>query len=79
MIMHLGVYQVFLRHPNSVAVNDAIGILQLIFPALGRIVALCGNVHHDDEETVGVLHPHLVGDFETGGMLFARVLANAML
>lgn len=76
-IMRSGCIKFLLCHPNIVVVDEALGILQLIFPALGCIIALSGDVHHEAEVAIGVLYPRLVADVKLGIVLLAMVLANA--
>ena len=76
-IMRSGWIEFLLCHPNIVVIDDALGILQLIFPALGRIIAHVGDVHHIAEDAIGIPYPHLVADDVFGIVLLAMVLVNA--
>lgn len=75
-IMRSGSIEFLLCHPNTIIVFDALGILQLIFPALGCIIALVGDVHHEAEDAIGVLYPHPVADLKFGIVLLAVSLAK---
>lgn len=75
--MRSGWIEFLLCHPHLVLVVLFIELLQLIYPALGYIVTLLSDVHHEAEEAIGALDPRPVADVKFGIVLLAVVLANA--
>ncbi len=77
--MRSGFIEFLLYHPNIVLVDATLGILQLIFPSSGCVIALMGDVHHEAEVASGVLDPRFFVDLKSGRVLLAVVLANASM
>lgn len=76
-IMRSGWIEFLLCHPSIVVVDETLGIFQLIFPPLGCIIALSGDVHYEAEVAIGVLGTRLFANVKFGIVLLAVVLANA--